>query len=86
MSDREMLLCRLSGAQFAAWEMHIYLDTHPDDQRAIASRRAYEEQANALRQEYEEKYGPITSPDGYGDGRWNWVNSPWPWENPKEVQ
>ena len=52
----------------------------------MMSRRTYQEQADALRREYESKYGPITSPDAYGDGRWDWINAPWPWENPKEAR
>ena len=86
MSDREMLLCKLSGAQFAALEMHLYLDTHPHDQRALASRNAYREEAEALRKEFENRFGPLTAADAYGDCRWDWVNAPWPWENPKEVR
>lgn len=84
MSEREALLCKLSGAQFAAYEMRLYLDTHPKDRRALHSFQTYTEQAKALRKEYEERFGPIVSPDGFGDGRWDWVNAPWPWENPKE--
>ena len=86
MSDREALLRKLSGAQFAAYEMRLYLDTHPNDRRALMSFQTYSDQAKQLRKEFEEKFGPITSPDGYGDGRWDWVNAPWPWENPKEAR
>ena len=28
---RKQALLRLSQVQFAAWELHVYLDTHPDD-------------------------------------------------------
>ncbi len=87
MNEREMLLRRLSSAQFAAWEMHIFLDTHPDDQQAIASYQKYHEKAQALIKEFEEKYGPITSSaSAFGEKRWEWINNPWPWENEKETK
>ncbi len=84
MSDREMLLRRLSSAQFAAWEMHMYLDTHPNDRSALMAMQKYDERARALRQEYEKRFGPLRPMDMYGDTRSEWVRDPWPWdvENP----
>ena len=38
------------------------------------------EKAKALTTEYEEKYGPLTSCDMYGDSSWKWIHDPWPWE------
>ncbi len=80
MNPRQMLLQKLSVAQFAAWELHMYLDTHPGDGEALARYRHYEEKTRRLTEEYESKYGPLTAGDAYGDARWEWVNSPWPWE------
>ena len=85
MNEREMLLRRLSSAQFAAWEMHMFLDTHPTDRSAMQSLKKYEERARMLQREYENRFGPLNSDDAYGDVRWEWVNSPWPWENCKEA-
>lgn len=84
MSEREALLRRLSSARFAAWEMHLFLDTHPNDRAAMESQRKYEERAQALMEEYQSKFGPLNSDDIYGDVRWDWINSPWPWENVME--
>ena len=80
MSTRESLLKRISVARFAAWELHIYLDTHPGDKAALRKFEQYNEKANQLTKEFEEKYGPLTANDVYGDSSWKWVNSPWPWE------
>lgn len=84
MSEREMLLRRLSSMQFAAWEMHIFLDTHPNDRGAMESLRKYDQSAQALRQEFESKFGPLTARDIYGDTSFSWVNNPWPWEREAE--
>lgn len=40
MTPREKLLLRLSSAQFARWELHMYLDTHPNDMQAIAMEKS----------------------------------------------
>lgn len=85
MSEREMLLRRLSSTQFAAWEMHIFLDTHPNDRAAMQSLKKYDERAAALKAEYEKQFGPLTASDIYGDTGFEWVNGPWPWENPMEA-
>ena len=43
MDSKEMLLRKISTSQFAAWELHIYLDTHPNDKQAIESYADYEQ-------------------------------------------
>ena len=80
MNDREMLLRRLSAAQFAAWELKMYLDTHPNDQKARVSAQKYQERTDALAAEYESKYGPVTNTDPFSGSRWKWVDDPWPWD------
>lgn len=79
MTERERMLRKLSAVEFAAHELHIYLDTHPNDTSAGAALNEYDKQAAVLRKEYEEKFGPLTPGD---DGnRWAWIADPWPWNN-----
>ncbi len=78
MSDRKKLLMRLSATQFAAWELHMYLDTHPCDRTANEMFRKYTNEAEILKAEYEKKYGPLTVSNSYEA---DWLNDPWPWEN-----
>lgn len=80
MNEREKLLRKVSTAQFAAWELHIYLDTHPCDKTALRNYEKYDRQYRALMAEYESKYGPLTPSDTYGDTSWEGVCAPWPWE------
>ena len=80
MNEREMLMRRLSSAQFAAWELHIYLDTHPDDSDALAAMKKYDDRTAQLIREYETKFGPIRAAASLGEHRFAWVNNPWPWE------
>ncbi|MBE6031757.1 MAG: spore coat protein CotJB [Clostridiales bacterium] len=59
---------------FAAWEMRLYLDTHPDDRRALAA--------------YWDFCGQSVCKDNYACisrtactcENWSWLEDPWPWE------
>lgn len=77
MTSRGALLRKLSAAQFAMWELHVYLDTHPNDKEALALHKKYEAKASELRKEYEEHFGPLTPATGEGV---EWLKNPWPWE------
>ena len=77
MNRKERLLRSLSAAQFALWELHIYLDTHPSDMEAAALHAKYEKKTDQLRQEYESAFGPLTPAAGEGVC---WLQDPWPWD------
>ncbi len=77
MNEQNKLMARLSAVQFAAWELHMYLDTHPCDSAANEMFRKYTAEAESLKNEYERKYGPLTvsaSEDA------DWLCDPWPWD------
>ena len=70
---------RLSAAQFAVWEMHLYLDTHPCDTAAIEAYNTYYKRYKELLKEYTERYGQITA--GIEEHEtWQWIEAPWPWD------
>ncbi len=77
MTDRETLLRKLSSAQFALWELHLYLNTHPDDSEALRMHDQYEVKCAKLRREYEDTYGPLSPTTGEGA---LWLQPPWPWD------
>ena len=85
MSDRERLLKKLSGAQFAALEMQLYLDTHKNDTAALKSMQEYQRQAKDHK-EFEARFGPWLAKDLYGDTDFTWLNAPWPWEHESEAE
>lgn len=80
MTTREQLLKKLSASQFSAWETHMFLDTHPDNHEALEDLKRLTEQTKALTREFEQNYGPLTIKNVYGDKRFEWLDSPWPWE------
>jgi len=82
-ADRQMLTRRLSAAQFASWELHVYLDTHPTDKEAMEMCRNYDKKAGELKKEYERLYGPLSHETG---GGCEWLKNPWPWDYVSEEE
>ena len=56
---------------FAAWDLRLYLNTHPEDQEALALFR------RLCGETGEPNYATTFLQDGCG---WNWTDDPWPWE------
>ena len=77
MNQREALLKKLSAAQFALWEIHLYLDTHPWDLQMVESHSKARAKYKALLSEYEECFCPLTAAKANG---FEWLKGPWPWE------
>ena len=80
MTKRETLLKKISTYQFAALDMQIYLDTHPNDRAALEKAEKYTAMARPLIEQYEEQYGPLTK-KVTDTNSWTWVKGPWPWES-----
>lgn len=75
--------------EFTAIELNLYLDTHPEDQRALSDYNATVQELMGAKMAYEARYGPLLN---YGFSpspqTWRWIEEPWPWEmtfSPREV-
>ena len=80
-SEQARMLTTLSALDFAAHDIHLYLDLHPEDKDMLALFNSYKNEANNMRDKYEEKYGPIlVSSKETNKYPWSWNKSPWPWE------
>lgn len=79
--NREQLLRRLSAAQFALWETHMFLDTHAGNPEAMKMHDMYLKKYEALAEEFEKQFGPL-SLSGYNSDEW--LQNPWPWDFNKE--
>ena len=83
MTEREALLKKISTYQFAAYDLQLYLDTHPDDSDTLAQVRRYRELLKPLIREFEKKYGSLTKRQEDGNN-WDWIKAPWPWESEED--
>lgn len=77
MNEKNTCLKKLSAAEFALWELHLYLDTHPADLQVLALYRKMQSKYMLLRHEYVDRFGPLTALEGEGV---EWLKDPWPWE------
>lgn len=69
---------RFSASNFALWELHLYLDTHPCDKKAKELFKEYAIKTEQLKAEYERMYGPLVASTTCGE---KWTKEPWPWQN-----
>ena len=74
---KEKLLKRLSSAQFAMYELRLFLDTHKDDSEALKMYEKYQSKYDTLKKEYEEQFGALTLNGKNSD---EWLKDPWPWD------
>ena len=79
MNEQAELLTKVDAYCFAAHELNLYLDTHPNDRDMISLFKELSSDSKMATQEYEKKYGPLFV-DSSVSYPWAWNNSPWPWE------
>lgn len=75
---REEMIQEIRCNQFAITELALYLNTHPDDEKALCLHRKYCRRLKDLEDKYQKVYGPLTI--NYPCNKWRWLEEPWPWE------
>lgn len=83
MNDNQAaLLKKIMEIDFTCIDLNLYLDTHPEDQKALRDYNYYSEQLRTLKVQYEQLYGPFMSFGKTPDqcNKWNFIDEPWPWE------
>lgn len=77
MTDRSSSLpcCERYGIPFAAWDLRLYLDTHPTDAQAMAQ---FAQLCGSLEDGCYACRG--IKPCDFADGIWHYLDGPWPWE------
>jgi len=79
--EQECALKQLMAYDFMQLELNLFLDTHPNNARALRKFSEINKKASELREYYETNFGPITTSAVKSTEEWSWINSPWPWEN-----
>ena len=70
----------LKALDFAIIETGLFLNTHPNDEKALAYYNKLVNERNDALPTYHKNCGPITLFDGNTKSSWDWVKTPWPWE------
>ena len=67
--------------EFALVDLNLYLDTHPNDQNALAAFNDLAARFVTARSDYEAQFGPLVNYGHSGPtASWGWIEEPWPWE------
>ncbi len=80
--ERMQCLLKIQELSFVTVDLNLYLDTHPDDVKALEHYNKAVAELMVLRKQYEEAYGPLTNfghSVNYGN-TWRWIEHPWPWD------
>lgn len=77
-TTREEMIHQIKCYNFAVIELALYLDTHPNDERAICLHNSYSKTLKELKDKYQKVYGPLSI--YYPCNKWRWLEEPWPWE------
>ena len=73
-------LYEIQKCNFAAYDLLLYLDTHPKDRRAFELFRELVEKLKKMKKEYEREPGPLEAFNSAAFASFKWIDSPWPWE------
>lgn len=74
----EELMRAIMEADFFAQDLKLYLDTHPDDTRAVEMFREAVNQAKACKAAFEDSFYPLTASSAGMNGTWDWPEGVWP--------
>lgn len=80
-NDRQKLLIDIMENAFYAHELNLYLDNFPNDREKIELYNRYNDKADELTMQYNQKYEPLNlMGNELKVVPWAWEESPWPWE------
>lgn len=77
---QEELLQFIYETGFAIDDIVLFLDTHPDDEKALAYYHKYKTLHSEAMKEYAKNYGPLLKTQVTSENCWTWNAGPWPWE------
>lgn len=78
--SRNNLMCAIRMYSFYIYDLNLFLDSHPNDKRALAKFNEVNRQLKAAVKLYNEKYGPLEANQNLSEEYFYWVDDPWPWE------
>ena len=72
---------RIGAYKFALYDLGLYLDSHPCDQKAMQLREMYKARLCQLINEYVQHYGKYVNTMADVQENWSeWIKDPWPWD------
>lgn len=78
--DQARMLKDIGIVDFILVELTLYLDTHPDDQKAMEHFNYYAKIKNKMTRDFSMMYFPLTKDQAESSTSWRWGDAPLPWE------
>lgn len=72
------LMRAIMEADFVAQDLKLYLDTHPDDSRALEMYREAVRQYKACKATFEDTFYPLNATSAGRNGTWDWLDGTFP--------
>lgn len=80
VNDQIALMYMIEAYSGAAHDLTLYLDSHPTEQELIKLQMEYSKKAKELKDQYQQKYGPLCASDSMLiDGKFGYVLMPSQW-------
>ena len=73
---RQEMMKQIKCLSFAVVDISEYLDTHPDDRKAICLHKEYCNRLEEIKDKYQRIFGPLSI--YYPCNKWRWLEEPWP--------
>lgn len=77
---REELLLKIQELTFACKDLNLYLDLYPNDTKTLDTFKSYNVELKKLKELYDKEYSALSA-HNVNKNYFDWVNSPWPWDN-----
>ncbi|MBO5488721.1 MAG: spore coat protein CotJB [Eubacterium sp.] len=78
--DKKSLMNHVRETHFAMLDAALYLDTHPNDTKAMDYFNKYQHLYREAQKEYENQIGPLNFSGIDTNDGWTWTEEAWPWE------
>lgn len=72
------LMRAIMEADFVAQDLKLYLDTHPDDSKALELYREAVRQYKACKAAFEDTFYPLNATSAGRNGTWDWLDGTFP--------
>ena len=77
-TQRREMMRSIQALNFSVIELGLYLNTHPEDEKALCMHREYARRLKEIKDKYQKIYGPLSI--YFPCNKWRWLEEPWPWE------
>ena len=80
-NEKEELLYEIMALDFALNDLNLFLDLNPFDDDKLKDYQKLLKKREEISNEYTNKYGPLEIDEVKSTKTFDWINSPWPWQN-----